>query len=94
MSVGNGAVSEAGKGVLYIHGKVATYRALVHEYVSINRCFGQQRNKVRQGQRTQHVLDVLPFKIDCNPATRTSTVLFMCSGVECIRYQLVLMRAR
>ena len=32
-------------------------------------------NKVRRGQRTKHVLDVLPLKNMCHPATRTSTVL-------------------
>ena len=56
---------------------------------TVGTCFAQQdskTDKVRRGQRTKHVLDVLPFKNNCHPATRTSTVLPGSThwGVACI----------
>ena len=59
-SVGDRAVSEASQRVL-LHGNVGT-------------CFAQQQqqlqNKVRRGQRTEHVLDVLPLRMVSRPLER------------------------
>ena len=56
-SVGDGAVSEAGKGVLCV-GK------LICGYCRYMFCAtAAKQTKVRRGQRTKHVSDVLPSKI-------------------------------
>ena len=70
-SLGAGAVSEAGKGVLYVYG----IDRKVDTSMRVGTCFAQQQqNKVRRGQRTKRVSDVLPLTI------RTITVL-ACFGV-------------
>ena len=72
------AVSEAGKGVLYIGGLMAE--------ASVGTCFcgtTAQQTRTDKGQRKKHmVLDVLASKDNCHPAARTSAVLLMaCVGV-------------
>ena len=61
--MGDGAVSEAGKVMLYIR-KVDMW---------VGTCFAyQQQNiytEVRRGERTKHVLDVLPLKLVSDSAT-------------------------
>ena len=70
-SLGARAVSEAGKGVLYVYG----IDRKVDTSMRVGTCFAQQQqNKVRRGQRTKRVSDVLPLTI------RTITVL-ACFGV-------------
>ena len=50
-SLGAGAVSEAGKGVLYVYG----IDRKVDTSMRVGTCFAQQQqNKVRRGQRTKH----------------------------------------
>ena len=73
LSVGDGAVSEAGEGLFYI-GKLKPG-------VWVGTCFAQQLNKVRRGQKTKHVLDVLPSKNSCHSAIVTSSVLALGCGV-------------